>query len=238
MIAIDSIVRSALATRRLPIHYYMEFLHYALKCVKELGYDSKAIINIKVVELTVDANLEVARPSDYVDVIRMGTKLGNFILELASTEKLNRLQSQYDALGAADGVDNSDYLGDINSHGEDLGGQYGRASTRLDSYQEIRERGVFTFPAGYLKEGDTVYLEYLSTGLGATTSFVHEYASEAVEAYIEMMHGKHRSSRLEYQNARREFHNQRRITRARLSGTTIIDIKRALRKGIKQSVKL
>ena len=37
---VNEIVRSALLTTGRPIHYYMHYLHYALKAVKEIGFDS------------------------------------------------------------------------------------------------------------------------------------------------------------------------------------------------------
>ena len=54
---IDEIVRSALLTCGKPIHYYMEFLHYGLKGVKEVNYDSP--VNIKTLRREIDSNLSL-----------------------------------------------------------------------------------------------------------------------------------------------------------------------------------
>jgi len=77
---LDEIIRSALLTSGRPIHYYMQYLHYGLKAVREIGFDSP--FKIKSTKLTVDANREVTIPNDYVDYIRVGWENGQFVKNL------------------------------------------------------------------------------------------------------------------------------------------------------------
>ncbi len=73
---VDGIVRSSLMTLGLPIHYYVQFLHYALKCLnQELNMDTLPLI--KTIEVTLDSNNELQIPRDFIDVIKLGRKVDN-----------------------------------------------------------------------------------------------------------------------------------------------------------------
>lgn len=86
---VNEIVRSALLTTGRPIHYYMHYLHYALKAVKEIGFDSP--FKIKSTKITVDTNREITLPDDYVDYVRVGWENGQYVKRLIEKHSFNRL---------------------------------------------------------------------------------------------------------------------------------------------------
>lgn len=64
---IDGVVRSALASHQLPLHYYVEFAHHALRCLRDLEMD----IGLRAVRLftaTLDNEGNVTVPADTIDV--------------------------------------------------------------------------------------------------------------------------------------------------------------------------
>ena len=68
--SIDGIVRSNMMTMGLPIHYYVQFMHYALKCLnQELNMDSLPLI--KTIEVSLDTNNEMSIPRDYIDIVKL-----------------------------------------------------------------------------------------------------------------------------------------------------------------------
>ena len=85
---VNEIVRSALLTTGRPIHYYMHYLHYALKAVKEIGFDSP--FKIKSTKITVDTNREITLPDDYVDYVRVGWENGQYVKRLIEKHSFNR----------------------------------------------------------------------------------------------------------------------------------------------------
>jgi hypothetical protein len=48
---LDKIVRRNLLAKRLPLHYYIEFMVHASTCLRELTFDSLKIINTVELEL-------------------------------------------------------------------------------------------------------------------------------------------------------------------------------------------
>ena len=92
---IDEIVRSALLTCGKPIHYYMEFLHYGLKGVKEVNYDSP--VNIKTLRREIDSNNEITLPDDYVDYVKVGFEKGHHVVPLVEKDSFNRLMNLDDS---------------------------------------------------------------------------------------------------------------------------------------------
>jgi hypothetical protein len=48
---LDKIVRRNLLAKRMPLHYYIEYLVHASSCLRELTFDSLKIINTVELEL-------------------------------------------------------------------------------------------------------------------------------------------------------------------------------------------
>ena len=90
---VNEIVRSALLTTSKPIHYYMNYLHYALKGVKEIGFDSP--FKIKSTVITIDSNNEITLPDDFVDYIKVGWEKGQYVIKLIEKDSFNSKKSRY-----------------------------------------------------------------------------------------------------------------------------------------------
>jgi len=153
LVTIDSIVRSALLSQGLSIHYYYQFFHYAHKCFRELLMDT--LRTIQTVELTVgDANA-IKVPADFIDWVKVGYKRGQFVKELGQRDTIARVPNR-DANGNeiayadversvgkyadvwsgyylfVNGNDNGEHLGKIFGHGN---------GTMQNSFKFVPERG-------------------------------------------------------------------------------------------------
>ncbi len=189
---VNEIVRSALLTTGKPIHYYMHYLHYALKAVKELNYDSS--LKTKSIRLTVDSNNEISLPDDYVDYIRVGWELGQYVTKLIEKDSFNRLinldsdgnQIPYGDIESGGSINVGGYSDNVNDKSEHLGRNFGHKPAYKNSFMVIAERQkIMLDPSlGACKE---IVLDYITTGFSGTGSdatTMPAYAAEAVERYI------------------------------------------------------
>ncbi len=239
---IDSVIRGSLFDLGLPLHYYMRFLHRALNCVKhEIGYDT--FLRKKSTRLYVNDVHAIDLPSDYIDWVKVGTEVGAKVRPLLANESYNRLYN-YDSEGTPTPYSTTDntsvgYVDTFsNSHGELLGKAYGYGSSTDRTFKVIEERGQIQLDQSFA-EGDKIVLEYIYFDDAATTSLIPPYAEPMLAAYLEWQF-KDRSrlfQRLDMQNAKRYYDNEKRKFRARRIGLTKHDIENSLRKGFVQSPK-
>lgn len=190
---LDEIIRSALLTSGRPIHYYMQYLHYGLKAVREIGFDSG--MKIKTVKLTVDSNREVTIPSDYVDYIRVGWENGQFVKNLIEKNSYNRLmnldsdgnQIAYPDVETDQGLiyaDNNDTH--ANDKSEHIGRHFGHKPTYKNSFMVIPERNKIMLDPS-LHEAKHIVIDYITTSTTESASdatTLPAYAAEAVERFI------------------------------------------------------
>ena len=251
LVTIDSIVRSALISQGLSIHYYYQFFHYAHKCFRELLMDT--LKTVQVVELTVTPGNSVKVPNDFIDWIKVGYKRGQFVKELGQRDTLARVPNR-DANGneiSYPDIDRSvGKYADVwsgyylfvngNDNGEHLGKIYGHGNgTMENSFKFIPERKEIRLDVSF-QPGDKIILEYVGYGLTPnTTTSVTPYAQDTIENYIIW---KYKSSlrtlpAVEKQLAQQEFYNSLRILRGRLNEATITDIVRASRKYYRATIK-
>ena len=190
---LDEIIRSTLLTAGRPIHYYMQYLHYGLKAVKEIGFDSP--FKTKSTRLAVDANLEITIPSDYVDYIKVGTEQGQFVKELIEKDSYNRLMN-FDSDGNqipypdVEGDQGLIYADSNDTHANDksehIGRHFGHKPTYKNSFMVIPERNKIMLDPS-LHKCTEIVLDYITTG--TATSFtdvttIPAYAAEPIERYI------------------------------------------------------
>jgi len=192
---VNEIVRSALLTTGKPIHYYMNYLHYALKGIKEIGFDSP--FKIKSTTIAIDSNREITIPDDYVDYIRIGCKNGQYVAKLTEREDFNRLpefdsagnQIPYQSVETDSDLlysDSYDYASHGNDKSEHLGRRFGHKPTYKKSFMVIPERKKIVFHPS-LGIGEKIVIDYITTGFSETFSDVTTlpaYAAEALERYI------------------------------------------------------
>lgn len=190
---VNEIVRSALLTTGKPIHYYMNYLHYALKGVKEIGFDSP--FKIKSTKITIDNNREVTIPDDYVDYVRIGWENGQYVKNLIEKDSYNRLM-KFDNNGNQIPYEDAESDQDLiyaenndthaNDKSEHLGRHFGHKPTYKNSFMVIPERNKILFDPS-LGVGKTIVIDYITTGLPEKSSdatTLPAYAAEAIERYI------------------------------------------------------
>ena len=197
---VNEIVRSALLTTGRPIHYYMHYLHYALKAVKEIGFDSP--FKIKSTKITVDANREITLPDDYVDYVRVGWENGQYVKRLIEKHSFNRLmhldsdgnQTAYPDVESDQGlIFTNNNESHSNDQGEHIGRHFGHKPTYKNSFMVIAERNKIMLDPS-LHEAKDIVLDYITTGLtdsGSDATTLPAYAADAVERYIMWRFAEH-----------------------------------------------
>lgn len=241
---LDNIVRSALADKQYPMHWYLQFMQYGIDAVRMLNFD--VIQNIKSVRLPVNSYKAATLPCDYIDYVRVGNEIGQYILPWGekkdSFNRLNKFDSNgnkipYGDIEAVTGLLPSDWEGFwysnfVNDKGEHLGRIFNNFSTYRNSFVILRERNEIQLDTSYT--GTEIVLDYITDGLTTNASnAIHPYAIDTVKAYIFYKMKEHgRSYGLqERQIAKDEFYNQLRILRARINDIDVNDIKRSLAGG-------
>lgn len=246
---VDSIVRSYLASRQLPIHYYVQALHFALKCLREL--DLHVLQNVKATRITVDNFGEASIPTDYIDWVRMGAEVNRVVRNFTKNDKINILTK-------TDGQDNRIPYSDdsatlvyppsyeglfwtnyTSDYGENYGKFWGMKDlSRGDEFKIIPERRKIAV-GGDLPAGSTLYLEYIYYSPVSALSTVTPYAEETIEAYIALQFAKWSNNKLgEQDRLKAEFMNSRRKLKASMHEMTYDGFLKVLRRTYKQAPKL
>lgn len=240
MYTLDKIVRQVLAEREYPIHFYLQFLTYGVSALRELNFDT--LQSVKSVRLPVNSYKAATLPCDFVDYIRVGNELGQYIDPFGEKESFNRL-NKFDAQGNKitypdvesqnsyipanyDGLWYSTYA---NDRGELLGRIFNARPTFRNSFLVIKERNEIQLDVNF--DGTEITMDYISDGLSVDASnAIHPYATETIKAYIVWKmkdNGRHYNMG-ERQMAKDEYYNQLRILRARMNEMDTISIERSL----------
>ena len=230
---IDNIVKSALFTCGKPIHYYIQFLHYALKCVQELHFDS--LKNVKSVELILATDNTVTLPTDFVDWCKIGFATDQYITMLGQNGDFSRQAQPTTSSDEAQAF----FYNVTNQYGEHKGQVFGLGNDNPISFKVIPERDVIQLDKRFTK--DSIILEYITDGTSSSTStLVHPYASQVIEDYIFWKYKANSRlyNRFDAKIARDEYYDQLRRLRARMNPLTVTDIVRSLRSGFKMSIKI
>lgn len=233
--SLDGIVRSYLAQKSLPLHYYLRTLKLATDSFRELHFDVLQVVNTRKLEIT-DWKAFIL-PEDFVDVIQVSVRKGDRLIPLRQA-KLHRLNN-FDAVtgdmipwetpGFTDVPretisDNFEFTGRIFGGVKDDG-----------DYILLPERGE-----GQLRSDSDiteVILEYLgSINYTDAATKVDPYAQAAIEAYVGWKSLKDRAENPRCPEAF-NYYNQVGILRARKNPITAEDIKRAWRNGSRPSIK-
>ena len=149
---LDNVVRSALADRGYTMHWYLQFLQYGVDALRMLNFD--VLQNVKSVRLPVNSYKAVTLPCDFVDYIRVGNEVGQYIYphgeKRDSFNRLNKFDSNgnkiaYGDIEAANGILPNDwegfwYTNYLNDKGEHLGRIFNNFSGTRDSFVILRER--------------------------------------------------------------------------------------------------
>lgn len=247
---LDKIVRNALTERGYTIHWYVNFLSYAVDALKELNFD--VLQNIKSARLPVNSYKAVTLPCDYVDYVRIGNEIGQYIYphseKDSSFNRLNKFDSNgnkisYGDIEAKNGVlpnswDGFWFTNFSNQFGEHIGRIFNNFNAFRESFVVLRERNEIQLDISYI--GNFIVMDYISDGTSTDASnMVHPYAFDAIKKYIFWRHKENgRQYNLsERQIAKEEYYNALRILRARMNNIDVNDIRRSLAKGYGPVVK-
>jgi len=230
-VTVDEIVRSLLGDEgRNTTHEYLRLLHIANRGLKELTFD--VLGSTKVAVISIDSNLKIDLPGDYIDYTYIGMVNSDYQLEpLAWKTNI-----------PANGTDNKNYRGPGEYHYV-YGGLFGVGGGQNSNGYYVPQIDVENWQMifGSVLSGQTIYLEYTSDGRQeGGQNFVHPYAEEALISWtywksIARKRGIPMNDKLE---ARREYYNQKRLARARMSSFTKEEALQQFRKGFKQAPKV
>lgn len=240
MYTLDKIVRQVLAEREYPIHFYLQFLTYGVSALRELNFDT--LQSVKSVRLPINSYKAATLPCDYVDYIRVGNELGQYIDPFGEKESFNRLNKfdeqgnkiTYPDVEAQNNYIPANYDGlwyttYANDRGELLGRIYNARPTFRNSFLIIKERNEIQLDVNF--EGKEITMDYITDGLSVDSSnAIHPYATEAIKSYIVWKmkdNGRHYNMG-ERQVAKDEYYNQLRILRGRMNEMDSISIERSL----------
>lgn len=250
LLTVDSVVRSALVTTQKPIHYYVRYLHFALKCIEELKLG--VLKTTKTVRLTVDAYNEIDIPSDYIDWVRIGYERGKYVIPLGEKDSINSLpkldangnQTTYGDIFQIMPQYQSTWFGyypayEYNDYREFLGKRFGyNDSGRGDTFKIIPERSKIHVGSAF-QEDDVIVMEYVYFSTTSTQSLISKYAAETIESYIiyKFLRFKPGVPRADIMLAKKDYDDNFRKLMARMNPITKEMIVRLKRKNTKLSIK-
>lgn len=230
-VTLNGLTLSALNQCHKPRHYYSRFLKYASDCLTELLFDTLRITN--TVRLPVNSLGEAQIPADYIDKIRVGEQVGQWIRPLIEKNTLNPLANFSTSTGDQITYPNIEVQDDwcglyqwwglqINTNGENTGGYYGLgAGSEPDTYIISEQRNVIQLNKNVRRK--KIILEYIGDGSYANSaSKITPYAKRTIETYIDWQYKENSKSFGAYdaQRAKDIFDNQHRILRARKNDLT------------------
>lgn len=233
--------------------------HYVLRGIREIGFDvSKRIRSIKI---GIDpANNTVALPSDYVDMVKIGVVGSDGVVHvLGENKNINYSQSNGNDLSSPQITSNST---DSKTPTAGFGG--GSSNEEFDNYvfQNYFSGGGYGQLYGIgggQRYGDyrlnldqnrievdtnsgitEVVLEYVADEARRGNPHIHVYAAEALRSFVyyKIIERRSNVSMGEKQRARKEYYNNLRIAKSRLSNFSKEEALRIIRKNFKQSPKL
>lgn len=243
--SLDNITRSLILQAGYPMHWYLQFLKYAADCLREITFDSLRVVNTQKIALS-EGNI-APLPCDYVDWVRVGMPIGQYVRPLSQSDLINRLHN-YDSAGeiAEYGEKQTEsYIDNIaiagfnwvrtNEYNENTGRLFGMGSyPSANGFKVLRERDGGEIQFDDQTGMKAIILEYISDGQTIDNATkVHPYAQATIEAYIiwKMKHFGRHYSRQEAMLAKAEFDQLHKNLRSRLNKMTITDIKNIIRGG-------
>ena len=238
MKTLDNIVRGALADSGLPIHYYMQFLHYATDFLEnELYMDTAG--SVKTVKITVGSDLTADLPEDYIDYVRIGMNRGKYIVPMPLRPTLMDVSeelesSNLDIVIPFDGYYWANY---INSYAEHYGKFYGADTDGGDHFNIVGSKIIFGYA---FNPDDVVYMQYLSDVTISNTTIVHPYYEGAVTAFIHWKFSEwnKQDNISSKERSKKNYLVEYRKARARKFQLTPEQIVTLLRRNTKQTTKL
>lgn len=243
--SLDKIIRRTLLAKRLPLHYYVEFLVHASTCLRELTFDSLRIIN--TVELTLNDYYAADLPCDYIDWTKVGLKIGQFVQPITQRESINRLRNQDSQGNYIPYQDPATYNMDfpfwpgywmfqnVDDLGENIGRMFGWNTGLVpDGFKILKERNQIQFLE--TARTSTYVLEYISDGQTSdNASQVDQYAWSTIEGFINWKRSPNADN--DHSPEAYNYKNLRRQLRARMSELTLYDIRQIMYRNYSAAIK-
>jgi len=246
---LDNIVRQVLSEREYSMHWYLNFLTYGVTAIRELNFD--VLQNVKSVRLPINSYNAAALPCDFVDFIRVGDELGQYIDPWGEKESFNRL-NKFDEQGnkvkypdveaqntyLPSNYDGLWYTNYANDRGELLGRVYNAKPAFKRSFLIIRERGEIQLADSF--KGTSITMDYITDGTSIDASnAIHPYAIETIKSFIvyKMKENGRHFNMGDRQMAKEEYYNQLRILKGRMNDMDVNMIRRSLASGYWPTIK-
>ena len=232
--------------------------HYVLRGIREIGFDvSKVVRSIKI-GITASNNT-VTLPADYVDMVKIGVVGSDgMVYVLGENKNINYSQSNHGTDSSpsigSNSVDSKTPTAGIGTSADDdfdqyifhnyfAGGGYGQlyglgGGQRYGDYRINLDQNRIEIDTD---SGITeIVLEYVADEALSENPSIHVYATEALRSFVYYKIIERRSNVPigEKQRARREYFNNLRLAKSRLSNFTKEEALRIIRKNFKQSPKL
>ena len=240
-VKLDEVVKSLLIQHgEQTEHKYMMYLEAAIRGLKELTFD--ILQNIKSETLTVNDNLTVDLPCDYVNYTRIGLCRSHGRIETLGYDEYLCTQHNVDVCGdeiANDFSGESSVSGGNSRNGELTGGGYGLGGGYRNGYYRI-DRDKARIVLSSELAGQSIVLEYVSDGSNPNGDMkINALAEEALRAYMhwKLIQRRNGVPMQEKEAARRDWYNEKRLARARIVNFTPDQAWRISRKQVKQSPK-
>jgi len=246
---LDHIVRNTLLDLQLPLHYYVRFLHYGIRCLEELNYDIP--INVKITKLDVTSYQRAILPSDFVDVVDVSAKYGEHLLQLSLDPELNTSYNYEEGTTnkikfpdpAPVSFDNEliystvNNFGQYNEVGENIGRHFGLAADQKQSYNIDKINGELVFDNALSVSEVTV--TYVSDGITTSSAnTVTPYAEDTINKYIKYQRSLNSNAAANKIGLlKQEFVLAKKKLKSRLNALSFADILRSIRRGIHGSIK-
>lgn len=258
-VTIDKIVRQALiAMGEQSLHKYPRCLQFAMECFKDFQMDSAQ--DVKTVRLTMNDVKQIELPLDFVDWVKVGIVCGDRIKIMGVCDTLPILTVRddcgvlqpYTADIPANVIPNNwisyggySFFGfnEVNEWGELLGAVYGIGGgyTDVGYFRVLRnqgDHGVLQFNSDV--NTTDVYLEYISNGFDPKAeSIVNSYAEKCIQFYIHWRVSQHKNGAAsrDAQAWERQYYNELRKSRIRISGLDVRQVLELSRKHYAQAPK-
>lgn len=254
---LDKIVRSSLiAMGEESLHKYARCLQFAMECFKDFHMDSAN--DVKTVRLTMNAVKQVELPLDFVDWVKVGIVIGDRIKVMGVCETLPIL-TERDSCGELQPYGSSVpanfipfnsisfggyyFMNYTNEWGELLGGVYGIGGGYTDEgyFRVLRnqgDHGLLQFNSDV--NTTDVYMEYISNGFDPKAeSIINSYAEKCIQFYVHWRVSQHKNGAAsgDAQAWERQYYNELRKARIRVSGLTTRDVLEISRKYFMQAPK-
>jgi hypothetical protein len=193
--------------------------------------------------MTISADL----PCDYLDWTKVGLKMGQFVQPITQRDSINRLHAYNNQGQIVTYQDPATWnmtfpfwpgywmFQNVSDLGENLGRLYGwNPGIVPDGFKVLKERNQIQFTESM--RSTTVVLEYISDGQTSDNATqIDQYAWSTIEAFINWKRSANADSDVSPES--RNYLNQRRMLRARMSELTLVELRQILYRNYTAAIK-